>query len=98
MTAGFPGGIPPDDVTHVIVFADNDESFAGQAAAYRLAQRLATKDRLVRLEVPSISGWDWNDVLWQESESKCSSPWPEEGDCSPIRSIRRKRLSARARP
>jgi putative DNA primase/helicase len=54
----------------VIVFADNDENFAGQAAAHRLAHRLSVKNRIVRVEVPSVSGWDWNDVLWQEWAAK----------------------------
>ena len=58
--------LPPEDVVQVIIFADNDQNFAGQAAAYRLAHRLAVKDRVVRVESPSTSGWDWNDVLWQE--------------------------------
>jgi putative DNA primase/helicase len=60
--------VPPDDVREVIVFGDNDPQFAGQAAAFSLARRLAG-DRKVRVEIPAtISGLektDWNDVLDQ---------------------------------
>jgi phage/plasmid primase-like uncharacterized protein len=34
---------PPAGVREVIVFADHDENFAGQAAAYRAAHRLTLK-------------------------------------------------------
>lgn len=60
------GWQPPDGVEQVIVFADNDPHFGGQAAATALAHRLAcTKDRpiSVRIEVPPTTGQDWNDVL-----------------------------------
>jgi phage/plasmid primase-like uncharacterized protein len=34
---------PPDGVEKVIIYGDNDKSFAGQAAAYKLANRLSAK-------------------------------------------------------
>jgi putative DNA primase/helicase len=51
---------PPDGVEMVIIFGDNDKSFAGQAAAYKLANRLSTK-LSVEVKIPDDPG-DWNDV------------------------------------
>jgi phage/plasmid primase-like uncharacterized protein len=48
----------------VIIFGDNDENCAGQAAAYALAHRLAVKNRMVHVKLPPDSGRDWNDELW----------------------------------
>ena len=53
---------PPAGVEHVIVFADNDLNFAGQAAAYRAANRLKLKGFDVEVAVPPIMG-DWLDEL-----------------------------------
>ena len=53
---------PPAGVREVIVFADNDANFAGQAAAYRAAHRLKLKGFEVAVVVPEIIG-DWLDVL-----------------------------------
>ncbi len=53
---------PPAGVREVIVFADNDANFAGQAAAYRAAHRLKLKGFEVEVVVPEIVG-DWLDVL-----------------------------------
>lgn len=53
---------PPEGVREVIVFADNDANFAGQAAAYRAAHRLKLKGFEVEVVVPEIIG-DWLDVL-----------------------------------
>jgi putative DNA primase/helicase len=51
---------PPDGVEKVIIFGDNDKSFAGQAAAYKLANRLSAK-LSVEVNIPDQVG-DWNDV------------------------------------
>jgi putative DNA primase/helicase len=59
---------PPTGVSSVVVFGDNDVNCAGQAAAYELARRLAPFVS-VRVEIPSQSGADWNDVLRE-------SAWP----------------------
>ncbi len=53
---------PPAGVREVIVFADNDANFAGQAAAYRAAHRLKLKGFDVEVVVPEII-CDWLDVL-----------------------------------
>lgn len=53
---------PPAGVREVIVFADNDANFAGQAAAYRAAHRLKLRGFGVEVVVPPEPG-DWLDVL-----------------------------------
>lgn len=63
--------IPPS-VSHVIIYADNDADrhFAGQAAAYALAERLTRQqDRNLKVEVfiPEQPGQDWADV-WLQSQ------------------------------
>lgn len=63
-TAVLVGWTPPEGVSEVVVFGDNDPGYAGQAAAFALAHRLACDERralTVRVEIPP-SG-DWNDVL-----------------------------------
>jgi putative DNA primase/helicase len=52
---------PPQGVQKVIIFGDNDMKFAGQEAAYSLAWALANTVE-VEVKIPSIPGWDWNDV------------------------------------
>lgn len=53
---------PPSNVRRVIVFGDCDEKFGGQAAAYSLAHRLATKLNLdVEVKIPDTFGCDWAD-------------------------------------
>ena len=56
---------PPQGVTEVIIFADNDKNCVGQAAAWMLAKRLCREDSgcvEVHVAMPSKVG-DWNDVL-----------------------------------
>lgn len=55
--------VPPDGCEEVAVFGDNDAKFGGQAAAYRLANRLAVKGVAVSVHIPMLAGEDWNDVL-----------------------------------
>lgn len=58
---------PPASVTEVVVFADNDKSYAGQSAGFALAHRLAAvKGLTVSVEMPVDQGCDWNDVLQAE--------------------------------
>jgi putative DNA primase/helicase len=52
---------PHMGVQKVIIFGDNDENFTGQEAAYSLA-RVLKNDVEVEVKIPSIPGWDWNDV------------------------------------
>lgn len=51
----------PDDVRKVIVFGDNDPKFAGQAAAYRIAHKLACAGISVEVRIPETTGKDWAD-------------------------------------
>ncbi len=55
---------PPEDVEDVIIFGDNDENFAGHAAAFSLANRLCSVGNYVSVKVmiPDEVG-DWNDYL-----------------------------------
>jgi putative DNA primase/helicase len=56
---------PPKAVKKVFIFGDNDHSFTGQLAAYRLAHRLRQNEKLeiVKVVIPNIVGADWCDVL-----------------------------------
>jgi len=54
---------PPEGVTKVTIFADNDLNFAGQAAAYELANKLSILKYRVRVVIPAKPGYDWLDVL-----------------------------------
>jgi putative DNA primase/helicase len=57
--------VPPPDVRTVLIFGDNDLSFAGQTAAYTLAKRLKSKGLTTSVELPVRLGTDWNDVYRQ---------------------------------
>lgn len=53
----------PEGVKSVTVYADNDENFRGQAAAYNLANSIAVRQRgIARVVLPEIIG-DFADVL-----------------------------------
>ena len=60
---GLANWTPPEGCTEVAIFGDNDPKFAGQAAAYQLASRLASTGIDVTVHIPRQSGWDWNDEL-----------------------------------
>ena len=54
----------PEHIKHVIIAADNDESYTGQKVAYTLANRLVIHDRrAVQVQVAPQRGEDWNDEL-----------------------------------
>jgi len=53
---------PPPEARRIIIFGDNDSSYAGQAAAYALAQRLRSDERVIEVQIPAEVGTDWNDV------------------------------------
>lgn len=47
----------------VTILADNDRSFTGQKAAFTLARRLDTEKRDVRVIMPSVTGYDYLDMI-----------------------------------
>jgi putative DNA primase/helicase len=54
--------LPPDIAEEIVVFADNDENYTGQAKAFHLANRLEVQHhRRVKVMVPPKAGTDWND-------------------------------------
>jgi putative DNA primase/helicase len=59
---GMESWIPPSGVEAVTVFADNDENFVGQKAAFTLANRLALAGIAVEVQIPPCRGTDWADV------------------------------------
>lgn len=63
-TTGIESFEPPEGAEHIVIFADNDANFAGQAAAYRAAHRLALKGIEVEVVIPPSVG-DWLDRLIQ---------------------------------
>jgi putative DNA primase/helicase len=56
------GFAPPAGVRHLVIFGDNDASFAGQKSAFALAHRLH-RDLAVEVRIPPDPGTDWLDVL-----------------------------------
>lgn len=54
---------PPTETKRVIVFADNDLSGTGQAAAWALAKRLIASGIEAEVRTPECAGQDWCDVL-----------------------------------
>ena len=54
--------IVPADVRELVIFADNDANYAGQAAAFSLAHRAKRSNLAVTIEIPAVTDTDWNDV------------------------------------
>lgn len=54
---------PPKGVMEITVFSDNDSNYAGQAAAYHAANRLAIGGFRANVMVPELPDTDWLDVL-----------------------------------
>lgn len=59
--------VVPTTVDTLHIFGDNDSSFVGQAAAYRLAKSALhkRKELVVEVHIPGLPDTDWNDVLLQ---------------------------------
>lgn len=57
--------VVPTTIDKLDIFGDNDSSFVGQAAAYRLAKSALHKRKELSVEVhiPALPDTDWNDVL-----------------------------------
>jgi len=67
-TSGMQSFIAPNGIKKITVFADNDRNYAGQKAAYALANRLYLDGIEVNVLVPSFCG-DWLDVLLSEKSA-----------------------------
>lgn len=65
-TNGMKSFVVPDGVTKLTIFADNDANFAGQSAAYTLANKLTLSSPKVSIvvHVPEKENTDWLDVLY----------------------------------
>jgi len=56
--------VPPVCTKLLHIFADKDENYAGQSAAYDLAHRLTRQGIECEVHIPTLPGkCDWNDVL-----------------------------------
>lgn len=54
--------MPPEGADEVAIFGDNDPKFGGQASAYVLAHRIATRLKIpVTVHIPPVTGMDWAD-------------------------------------
>lgn len=61
----------PGFIKTVIIMADNDASFTGQASAYELANRLVVREKKhVEVFTPKMIGDDWLDVLVRQNGRK----------------------------
>ncbi len=53
--------MPPEGCEEVVLIGDNDLEHGGQAAAFRLACKLAARKITVTVRIPEIPGTHWND-------------------------------------
>jgi len=54
---------PPKDMKNIMIFMDSDVNYAGQRAAYTLANKLYLKDYAVGIKSPEQLGYDYLDEL-----------------------------------
>ena len=74
---------PPKEVKRVIVYGDNDVSFVGQEAAFKLASRLIKKGYSCEVKIPKKAGWDWLDVYIDGREKKIER-WCIQNESAPV--------------
>lgn len=60
----------PKIAKRVHIFADNDANFAGHAAAWTLAHRLACRGVEAMVRMPDDVGKDWNDILLERVSAR----------------------------
>jgi phage/plasmid primase-like uncharacterized protein len=65
---GMKSFIWPTGLESLVIFADNDKSGVGQAAARDLSARAVAAGLEVRVLVPQTAGTDWLDVYLGEAE------------------------------
>ena len=58
--------LPPEGVSTVVIFGDNDKSYSGQKSAYTLARKLTKLGYAIEVNIPKKQGYDWNDCLLEE--------------------------------
>ncbi len=58
----------PEEVRELTIVADNDKSFAGQKAAYILANRMALEGRYVEVILEGTAGQDYLDIFNQRGK------------------------------
>lgn len=69
-TAGMRSADWPKEMRRAVIYADNDASLAGHAAAWHLAHRMAVRGVEVEVRFPARVGTDWNDeLLMQQGDS-----------------------------
>ena len=59
---------PPPAAKYILIFGDPDSNFAGHAASYALAHRLALKNYHVEVRLPPDIDVDWNDMQMLAAE------------------------------
>lgn len=54
---------PPEGIHSVVIFGDNDATYTGQSSAYTLARRLKLAGLSVDVQIPTMAGADWCDMV-----------------------------------